>query len=97
MVVVRFSAVLLLLLLPPTSTHYFAYLTLYSVGEFGTLTVQAWHPWAIFIAVYFLSLLMLARKALLAEAGADDAAKGSLIAGSARSRSPRACLLASSV
>ncbi len=65
----------------PDWSHYFAYLTLYSVGEFGTLTVQAWHPWALFIAVYFLSLLMLACKALLAEAGADDAAKGSLIAG----------------
>ena len=30
-----------------------------SVDEFGTLTIEAWRPWALFIAVYFLSLLLL--------------------------------------
>ena len=48
----------------PTWSHYFEYLALYSVDEYGTLTIEAWRPWVLFIAVYFLSLLLLLRKAL---------------------------------
>jgi hypothetical protein len=63
----------------PEWSHYFDYIALYSVGEFGTLTVDAWRPWALYIAVYFLSLLLLLYKALFAPS--KDAAPFAFIAG----------------
>ena len=50
----------------PDWSHYLEYLSLYSVDEFGTLTIEAWRPWALFIAVYFLSLLLLVTRAFYA-------------------------------
>lgn len=63
----------------PEWSHYFDYIALYSVGEFGTLTVDAWRPWALYIAVYFFSLMLLLYKALFAPA--KDAASFAFIAG----------------
>jgi hypothetical protein len=63
----------------PEWSHYFEYLALYSVDEFGTLTVEAWRPWALFIAVYFLSLLLLAYRVLLSRPA--DAESSAFIAG----------------
>ncbi|MBT6618829.1 MAG: hypothetical protein HOB41_02995 [Gemmatimonadetes bacterium] len=47
----------------PDWSHYLEYLSLYSTDEFGTLTIEAWRAWALFIAVYFLSLLLLLTRA----------------------------------
>ncbi len=63
----------------PEWSYYFDYIALYSVGEFGTLTVEAWRPWALYIAVYFLSLLLLLHKALFARS--SDAEPFAFIAG----------------
>ena len=62
----------------PDWSLYFDYIALYSVGEFGTLTVEAWRPWALFIAVYFLSALLLLVRA---RAATPTAATDILIAG----------------
>ena len=53
----------------PEWSQYFDYIALYSVGEYGTMTVDAWRPWALYIAVYFLSLLLVLYKALSASSG----------------------------
>ena len=47
----------------PDWSHYLDYVALYSVDEFGTMTIETWRPWALFIAVYFLSLILLLYKA----------------------------------
>jgi len=44
----------------PHWDHYLGYLALYSVGEFGTLPINPWTAWALIIAVYFVSVLLLA-------------------------------------
>ena len=54
----------------PEWNHYFEYIAFYSVSEFGTITIEAWYPWALYIAVYFLSLLLLLHKTLLSPAPA---------------------------
>ena len=57
----------------PDWSLYFDYVVLYSVSEFGTLTVEAWRPWALFVAVYFLSaLLLLVRARAATPAAATD-------------------------
>lgn len=43
----------------PHWDRYLDYLALYSVGEFGTLPIDPWTPWALIIAVYFVSVLLL--------------------------------------
>ena len=43
----------------PRWSHYRDYLALYSVGEFGTLPIDPWTPWALIISVYFVSVLLL--------------------------------------
>jgi hypothetical protein len=48
----------------PDWSHYFDYIALYSVHEFGSQKIEAWHPWALYIAVYFLSFILLLYKAL---------------------------------
>jgi hypothetical protein len=43
----------------PHWNRYLDYLALYSVGEFGTLPIDPWTPWALIMAVYFVSVLLL--------------------------------------
>ena len=40
----------------PAWDHYFDYIFLYSTKGFGQLPIEAWYPWALYVAVYFLSL-----------------------------------------
>jgi len=63
----------------PEWDHYFDYIFLYSTKGFGQLPIEAWHPWALYVAVYFLSLILLLYKAL--SASSNDAGPYPFIAG----------------
>jgi len=64
----------------PHWDRYLDYITLYSVGEFATLPVDPWSPWALITAIYFASLLLLVYRTIRSPA-AFARGEASLITG----------------